>query len=138
MSFATAIAATFLAAQAMPAPSVADLRQGLAGEWSGALGYRDYQSDRLIELPVAVSITAVADGETQVRTSRFDEGRGRAPVWTTTVSRAVADGRVESAFFRAGRPVDVQAEQATLARYDGPTRWSIVYAQTGTDDDRPA
>lgn len=32
-------------AVAQEAPSATDLRAGLAGSWSGALGYRDYQSN---------------------------------------------------------------------------------------------
>lgn len=136
--FAAGLAAIFLAAQSAPAPNAADLRQGLAGAWTGALGYRDYQSDRLFELPVATTITAIADGETQVRSSRFDEGPGQAPVWITSVSRAAADGRVETVFFRVGRPVEVQTERASVTRYETPTHWTIVYAQAGTDDDIPA
>lgn len=138
LPFAAGLAATLIATQPAPAPSVGELRQGLAGSWTGALGYRDYQSNRLFELPVATTIAAVPDGETQVRTSRFDEGAGQAPVWITSVSRARPGGEVETATFRVGRPVEVQAERTMLTRYISPTRWTIIYSQTGTDDDQPA
>ena len=146
-SLATAIASIALLAAAplgaQPAaaepPTAAALRAGLAGRWTGHLGYRDYQSDKMFELPVATTISAVPDAVTLIRTSKFDEGRGRAPVWITTVTIDDAKaGTVESATFRAGRPAELQRESVSVAAYRGPTRWTIVYSQTATDDDKPA
>ena len=41
---------------AVDAPTPAALEAGLTGQWRGALGYRDYQTDKLFELPVATEI----------------------------------------------------------------------------------
>lgn len=125
------------ATPATVAPTIAALRAGLAGAWRGALGYRDYRSDALVELPVQTRIDAVPDGITEVRFSVFDEGARRAAVRITTVSQ-VEGNRVTSVSFRAGRPVETQIETAEVTRYAGPADWTIVYRQTGRDDDRPA
>ncbi len=127
-----------VSAQESP-PSAAMLRAGLAGAWKGALGYRDYQTNKLTELAVETRIDGVPDGLTQIRTSRFDEGPGRKPVWITSVSLDDAKaGTVTSASYRAGRKVEPETETVEVARYTGPTNWTLVYRQTGSDDDKPA
>jgi hypothetical protein len=95
-------------------PSPTDLRLSLVGRWSGALGYRDYQSNRLFEIPVTTTIEALPDGLTLIRRSLFDDGPDK-PVWITTVSlddRAAAT--VTSAAFRAGRPVEPLVETMSV------------------------
>ena len=72
-------------ATAQTIPTATGLRLCLAGHWSGALGYRDYQNDQLFEIPVTTTITTPGDGATQVRQSLFDDGPDK-PVWITTVS----------------------------------------------------
>lgn len=123
---------------AQEAPSATALRAGLAGSWSGALGYRDYQSDKLFEIPVTTTIEVVPDGLTQIRRSLFDDGPDK-PVWITTVSLddGIA-GTVTSASYRAGRAVELSTETVTVATYVDPTHWSIVYARTGRDGDSDA
>lgn len=120
-------------------PTPAALRAGLAGRWTGTLGYRDYQTNEMNLLPVATTISAGPDRVTQTRVSRFDEGPRAAPVWITSVG--IVDpktNRVSSASFRSGRVPEVETETMTIAAYAAPTRWTIVYAQTGSDDDKPA
>lgn len=144
----SAIALSIAASQAPTEPAaraqheavpIASLRDALAGEWEGSISYRDYQDGRMFELPMRTTIRPTGDGLTQIHVSRFDEGRGRAPVYITTISGFVSDpARLVSSFFRAGRPVDVQTEAAQLQRYDGPLNWTVIYSQTGEDDDRPA
>jgi hypothetical protein len=105
----TAVAIVILAGPAVSqeAPSATDLRAGLAGAWSGALGYRDYQSNQLFEIPVTTTIEQVPDGLTQIRRSLFDDGPDK-PVWITTVSLDDrAAGTVTSAAYRAGRAVEL-------------------------------
>ena len=52
-------------AQSAPAASAESrttptaLRMALTGRWKGTLGYRDYQSNTLYELPVTTTITAI-------------------------------------------------------------------------------
>ena len=121
----------------VPVPPVAEIRRSLAGEWRGALGYRDYQTNQLTELPVSTTIETVPDGVTQVRRSVFDEGPRRAPVWITSVTQTQGETLV-TATLRAGRPAELQQEQANVVRYASPTDWRIVYRQSGTDDDKPA
>jgi len=111
---------------------------GLAGEWSGVLEYRDYQSDGLVELPVRTTIRTPGDGATLVQQSLFDDGPGR-PVWITTVSLddPVA-GLSTSASYRAGGSPELATESLTLAEASGPADWTVIYSRTGEDDDQPA
>lgn len=120
------------------APSAAELRRGLAGRWAGALGYRDYQTDELFELPVTTTIVQVADGVTQVRTSLFDDGPGN-PVWITSVSlHDERAGTVASASYRAGRAVEPVTERLSVADWRDDRRWTLMYDSVGEDNDEPA
>lgn len=119
--------------------AAASLRAAMAGAWTGALGYRDYQTNRLFELPVESTISLEADGVTQVRRTRFDEGPGQAPVWITTTSIDDAKaGTLVSASFRAGRQVELITEKVSLVRQASPRDWQIVYTRSGADADTPA
>lgn len=121
----------------VPVPPAAEIRKVLAGEWSGALGYRDYRSNRLFELPVRTSIDNVPDGVTQVRRSVFDEGARRSPVWIVSLSQQQGD-RLITATMRAGRDVEVQTETVEVVRYAAPADWQLVFRQSGMDDDKRA
>ena len=130
------IAGPVLAQEApMPTTSATALRAGLAGNWNGALGYRDYQSNALFEIPVTTTIEMVPDGVTQIRRSLFDDGPDK-PVWITTVSLddPVA-GTVTSSTFRAGRAVELSTENVSITRHVDATHWTIVYGRTGQDGD---
>lgn len=120
------------------APFPTDLRLSLVGRWSGALGYRDYQSDRMFEIPVTTTIEALPDGLTLIRRSLFDDGPDK-PVWITTVSlddRTAATAT--SAAFRAGRPVEPLVETMSVRDVRDATRWTIVYRTVGIDGEAPA
>ena len=134
-----AVAAPSEGAQAeTAAPSAAELRRGLAGRWAGALGYRDYQTDELFELPVTTTIVQVADGVTQVRTSLFDDGPGN-PVWITSVSlHDERAGTVTSASYRTGRAVEPVTERLSIADGSDDRRWTLIYDSVGEDNDEPA
>ena len=135
------VAAALLApatALAEETPSPASLLPGLKGEWVGALGYRDYQSNQLFELPVRTSIENVPDGVTQVRRSFYDEGRNQAPVWIVSLLQASKDGIVSTAIMRAGREPELLRESVRVASYTAPNRWIAIATRTGTDDDKPA
>ncbi|WP_157072387.1 hypothetical protein [Brevundimonas bacteroides] len=123
-------------AQQTPAPT--DLRLGLVGRWTGALGYRDYQTDRLFEIPVQTTISTPGDGATLIRQSLFDDGPEN-PVWITTVSLDdPAASTVMEASYRAGRQPELSTDRVTVSAYNGPTSWTLVYSQTGEDNDEPA
>lgn len=133
------LAVSLLTTPGHAAETAAALRAALVGNWAGALGYRDYQTNTLSELPVVTTIAQAGDGVTQVRTSKFDEGGKRPPVWITTVS--IDDTKastVTSASFRKGRVPELETDKMSVTRYTGPQAWTIVYAQTGEDDDKPA
>jgi hypothetical protein len=132
-----ALIAAAAAAPAQPAPPpIAKLMQDLAGDWTGALGYRDYQSGELFELPVKTSIRNVPDGVTQIRQSIFDEGAKKDPVWITTATIFDQDGaKLTYAGFRKGRPVELREQQLRLDRYESPTKWTVIYSEQGEDGD---
>ncbi|WP_296817269.1 hypothetical protein [Brevundimonas sp.] len=125
-------------AWAQASPTATELRAGLEGRWVGALGYRDYQTDRLFELPVRTSIDVVDDGVTAIRRSAFDDGPA-GTVWI--VSTSLDDpqaGTVTTATFREGREVELLTETVEIVAYEGPQSWTIVYRRVGEDDDAPA
>jgi hypothetical protein len=125
-------------AQAPAADSATAPLRSLVGRWSGALGYRDYQSDRLFEIPVTTTIVQVADGVTQIRTSLFDDGPD-TPVWITTTSLLdEAAGTVTSASYRSGQSVALTTETVRLATWTDPAHWTLVYESVAEDDDQPA
>lgn len=121
-----------------PAPAPVELRLGLIGHWSGALGYRDYQSNRLFEIPVATTIETPGDGATLIRRSLFNDGPGN-PVWITTVSLDDAQAATStSASFRAGRSPELSTEAVAVTAFADPTHWTLSYRRIGEDDDAPA
>lgn len=125
-------------AQAATAPSPTELRLGLVGHWSGALGYRDYQTDQLFEIPVTTTITTPGDGATQVRQSLFNDGPDK-PVWITSISLDdPATGTSTSVSFRAGNAPELSTETVRVAAFTDATHWTVVYSETGEDDDQPA
>lgn len=121
-----------------PAASAQDLLAGLAGEWRGALGYRDYQSNRLFELPVETSITLATDGRTLVRSSRFDEGDAPDVFIHSMSGFDDASGLYETAGFRAGRAMYVTRERAEVRAARDDAHWTMVFTERGRDDDRDA
>jgi hypothetical protein len=126
------------AASAQTTPSPTDLRVGLVGQWSGALGYRDYQTNQLFEIPVQTTITSPGDGATLIRQSLFDDGPDK-PVWITSVSLDdPATGTTTGASYRAGRPPELSTDAVTVSAYRDATHWTLIYSRTGEDDDAPA
>ena len=124
-------------AAAAPTPPVAEIRKSLAGEWTGTLGYRDYQTNQLFELPVKTTVENIPDGVTQVRRSVFDEGARRAPVWIVSISQQ-QDASLVTSTMRAGRNAEIMKETVEAVQYVGPDNWRLVYRQTAMDDDKPA
>lgn len=123
---------------AQTAPSATELRAGLAGQWTGALGYRDYQSDRLFEIPVTTTIEALPDGVTIIRRSLFDDGPAN-PVWITSVSLDdPTAGTTTSASYRRGQTPELSTETVQVTAWSDATHWTVVYAEAGEDDDAPA
>jgi hypothetical protein len=130
-----ALAAAALAA----APTPAALESGLAGHWHGALGYRDYQSDKLEEIPVDTEIRVVGDGVSVVRVSTFDDGPKTGSVFITTA--AMFDdkaGMMTEVSLRKGRKVETSTDHVTVAAFTDATHWVMRYEQEGQDDDKPA
>lgn len=143
-SLALALASTTVVAGASPvaaqtgAPTPVELQRSLTGRWDGALGYRDYQTNELFEIPVSTTIVQVPDGVTQVRTSLFDDGPAN-PVWITSVSlHDTAAGTVTSASYRAGRPVSAVTETVRVLDWRDAGHWSLAYDSVAEDDEQPA
>lgn len=131
-------AVALLAASPAYAETPQALLAGMAGEWAGALGYRDYQSNELFELPVTTSIRLSEDGRTLVRTSRFDEGDAPDVFIVSMSGFDDTTGAYETAGFRAGRAMYVTRERVELREARNATHWVIVFSERGEDDDRAA
>lgn len=128
-----------VAAAAAEPPAPAVLEAGLAGHWHGTLGYRDYQSDKLFELPVITEIRALPDGATILRTSTYDDGPKAGAVLITTASlHDTKESTVTSASLRKGRSVELSTERLSVTAHTDPTHWTIVATEDGTDNDKPA
>ena len=122
---------------AAPSPEV--LQRSLQGRWTGALQYRDYQSNSPFELPVVTQFSAAPDGVTLTRLSAFDDGPKTGTVYITTVSLFDAKtGQVMTATFRKGRAVEVWTDAVRNTAYRDAEHWTLVYAQRGSDNDKPA
>ena len=119
-------------------PSPEALERGLAGRWSGALEYRDYQSNRSFKLPLNTLLSTGPDGATMTRVSSFDDGPQTGLVTITTVSLFDASGMLTSAMFRKGRAVEVWKEAARVSAFVDAAHWTLVYQRQGQDDNRAA
>ena len=121
------------------APTPAGLHAGLAGHWKGSLGYRDYQSDRLFELPVTSEFRMVPDGVSEVTVSAFDDGPKAGKVYITSLSLFdVNAGTLISTSFRRGQKPDLETQNVAVTEYRDPTHWTLTYEATATDGDQPA
>ena len=126
-------------AAAAETPTPAALQGGLAGQWRGALGYRDYQTDALFELAVDTEIRALPDGVTVVRVSSFDDGPKVGLVYITTASLYDAKaGTVSAAMLRKGRAAELTVDSVAVTAYSDPAHWTMRYERDGTDGDSPA
>lgn len=115
------------------------LESGLVGRWSGALEYRDYQSNRSFKLPVGTVISIGPDAATLTRLSSFDDGPQTGLVHITTVSLFdKAGSSITSAMFRRGRAVETWTEAARVSAYQNALDWTLVYERRGQDDSKPA
>lgn len=124
-------------AQAKPTPF--DLQAGLAGKWIGALGYRDYQSNKLFELAMKTEIQALPDKATVIRITAFDDGPKTGFVYITSASLYDAPkSTVATTTLRKGRAVETSTETIITIAYTDPTHWVVRYEEDGTDDDKPA
>jgi hypothetical protein len=139
-------AAALVVAALMVAPSLAqaqptayDLQAGLAGKWTGALGYRDYQTNRLFELAMTSEIRALPDKATVIRVSSFDDGPKTGFVYITSVNLYDnTKSAIYSTTFRKGRSVETSTEKATVVTYTDSKHWVVRYDSDGSDDDKPA
>lgn len=130
-----ALLAAITIAAATPTP--AQLQAGLAGKWTGALGYRDYQTDKLEEIPVATEFRSVGDGVTIIGVSTYDDGPRVGLVYITSVQQFAGD-KATTATARKGRTMELATDAVAVTRYVDDTHWTIVASRDGTDDDKPA
>jgi hypothetical protein len=121
-----------------PVVTAAQLQSQMAGAWTGALGYRDYQTNELFELPVETKISAVPDGVTIVRVSSYDDGPKTGIVYITTTSFFESPSRITSFVTRKGRAVETLTDEVRVTAFADPTHWTITYERSGTDGDSPA
>lgn len=137
LAIATMLASLPAAAADALTPTPAALQAGLAGKWRGALGYRDYQSNKLEELPVQTDITALGDGATIIRVATFDDGPKSGTVYITTAS-LYAGNTVSEVSLRKGRAVETTTDRVAVTAFTDQKHWAVRYDEDGTDDDKPA
>jgi hypothetical protein len=131
------IVAVPAAAQTLPSPF--DLQAGLAGRWTGALGYRDYKTNKLFELAVTTDIQVLPDKATVIRISAFDDGPKTGLVYITSASLYdPAKSSVSAVSFRKGQPAEVSTDTVRTVTYTDPTHWVVQYSADGSDDNKPA
>lgn len=139
-AFAFALAclvAVPVAAQTIPTPF--ELQAGLTGKWTGALGYRDYRTNKLFELPVTTEIRALPDQATVIRISSFDDGPKTGFVYITSASLYdPAKSTVATTTLRKGRAVETSTDTVTVVVYTDAAHWAVRYESDGSDDGKPA
>ena len=107
----------------------------LEGEWDGKLTYRDYQSQELESIPVAVSMEALPDGQTMVQ--RYDYTDPGFQVYITNLI-AVKDGLLTGATARAGRAFETYKKDITVTAAIDAASWTAVLTSEMQDDGRPS
>lgn len=114
--------------QSAPALDAAALLAGTAGEWTGELQYRDYQSNTWQGLPVSVVIRAQPDGVTVVRSATYDDGPVTGLVLITTSSIVDRPTSVQSwSTLRKGRAMDAGTAQLSMPTPAADaTHWTII------------
>jgi hypothetical protein len=135
---ALGLASPVSAVEPDPTVTPAQLQSAMAGNWTGALGYRDYQTNELFELPVETKISAVPDGVTIVRVSNYDDGPKTGIVYITTTAFFEAPDRMTSFVARKGRALETLTDTVRVTAYADPTHWTITYERSGTDGNSPA
>jgi hypothetical protein len=129
----------FLLAATTTVPTPAVLEAGLVGRWQGNLSYRDYQTDKLQEIPVTTRIEAMGDGVTTLRVSTFDDGPKTGDVIITTASLFdPTAGTVTSASLRKGRTAELSTARTSVTSFTDETHWKILNEEDGEDNDKPA
>jgi hypothetical protein len=128
------------AAAAADPLSIASLRSGLAGRWTGTLEYRDYTANQWFGIPMSVRIEDVGDGATLIRHGEFDDGPTVGIVRITTVLfYDAATGTEITGMFRRGRAVEQVRYDLSLPQTPtDATHWTIVAMTESRDDNRPA
>ncbi len=115
-------------------PTPAALEAGLAGTWMGTLAYRDYQSDKMVELPMRAEYRALDDGATVLNIATYDDGPQTGAVIITTVELFNTKvSTVDNIAVRKGKPIDRETDKVSLAAYTDPLHWTIQYDHDGTD-----
>lgn len=134
--------ALLLLAQPVPAttapitpPTPAEVFASLDGNWEGVIEYRDYQSDTLQSIPMRANMESRPDGVTMVQ--RFSFSDPRAAVYATNLI-AFGGDTLSGAAARAGRPFETYQQKVTVTSSEAKDRWSLIMAQEGMDDNRPA
>ncbi|MEM6857303.1 MAG: hypothetical protein AAF559_05480 [Pseudomonadota bacterium] len=107
----------------------------LEGVWEGTLSYRDYQSNKMESIPVAVTMLLEPDGQTMVQ--RFDYTDPGFQVYVTNLI-TVKDGLLTGATARAGRVFETYEKDLTVTAQTLPQQWTLVMDDASNDDGRPA
>lgn len=128
--------ALFASALARADEPVSAVLAASTGVWEGELYYLDYRSGERFGIPMKIEAELTPDGATLIRRLTYtDPGVLIHAVNLATLERE--SGELVEAWFREG--------SAELLRYTivdieftNESRWRVVYAQDGTDDNRPA
>jgi hypothetical protein len=115
--------------------SAVDLEATLTGCWSGVLQYRDYQSNRMVELPMHTKIVAVGDHRTFLRESGFDDGANKIVYITTLTQFSPTGDSVTYATSRAGTPLELTTEEVVVETVRDSAHWREQYRRVGLDGD---
>ncbi|MEO1488900.1 MAG: hypothetical protein AAFR88_05620 [Pseudomonadota bacterium] len=132
---ATAVATQATATSAPAKVSAIEAFVSLEGDWEGSLAYRDYQSDKMETIPVAVNMEALPDGQTLVQ--RFDYTDPGFQVYITNLI-TVTDSLLTGATARAGRAFETYEKTITVEQARDAENWTAVLSSEGEDDSRPA
>ncbi len=121
-------------AQNPPHPTPAALEAGLGGQWKGTLTYRDYRSNKMVELPVQTEYRGLDDSATVLNISTFDDGPASGNVIiTTALLFNVKAGTAENVAIRKGKPIDRETDKVSLIAYTDPLHWTLQYDHEGLD-----
>lgn len=138
--FAALLSAPATAAAESDAEAAATAVAGTAGEWSGQLQYRDYQTDQWQGLPMTLTIAVQPDGVTTVRTAQYDDGPQTGIVTITTVAMIDPGTATTSyAIFRKRRATDSGLSRISSFQPGADNEhWTLVTIEARKDGDQTA
>jgi hypothetical protein len=116
-------------------PSREQIYDGLSGEWTGQLEYRDFSTEEHVVLPAWLEVKPAADGKSLQFTYIYDDGPTKIVTSSSTVAIDPASHR-----YTVTSDHDHSSDMYQIADHDvknGMRQMEFVLTGTGKENDKP-